>query len=64
MAVVRSKCGAGHTKGAQEILLDQKVELGRPRLDLATAVAGGENSRLNFVLEGGHSGWDFIGDVL
>jgi hypothetical protein len=59
-----SKCGAGQNKGAWEILLDRKVELGWPLFNLATAAAGGENSQLDLVLEGGRLGWDFIGDVL
>jgi hypothetical protein len=62
--VLRSKCGAGQNKGAREILLDWKVDLRRPRFDLATTFEGGENSRLDLLLEGGHRAWDFIGDVL
>jgi hypothetical protein len=36
---LRSNCGAGQIKGARGILLDWKVELGRPRFDFAMAAA-------------------------
>jgi hypothetical protein len=56
------KEGVGWHQGARAILPELKVRLGQPHFDLAMVVAGGENSWLDLVLEGGRWTGLYVGE--